>query len=319
MFQSIWDDVKREFGYGNMVTRIIIINVAVFVVIHLVNFGIFLYYGGSPEKSYPVFQHFLHLFCMSSDWRFLLTHPWGLFTSMFLHEGFWHILWNMLFLYWFGRIVGDFIGNQRVLPIYLLGGLAGAVLFFISANLLNYGGGSVFALGASAGVMAIVVAAGAISPDYLMRLILLGDVKLKYIVGVLVLLDVIGIGNNINTGGHFAHLGGAFFGWLFIYQLRNGADWALPANNILDGIARFFRRLFTGELQRQGPKVAYRNPSRERVQRERESRRGKAASDNSPYHSHQEQLDAILDKIKESGYESLSEEEKEFLFNASKK
>lgn len=318
MFQSIWDDLKREFGYGNMVTRIIIINVAVFVVIHLVNFGLFLYYGGAPEKSYPVFQKFVHFFCMSSDWKYLLTHPWGLFTSMFLHEGFWHILWNMLFLYWFGRIVGDFIGNQRVLPIYLLGGLAGAVIFFFSANLLNYGENGVFALGASAGVMAIVVAAGAISPDYVMRLLLLGDVKLKYIVGVLVLLDVIGIGNNINTGGHFAHLGGAFFGWLFIYQLRNGADWARPVNGILDGIARFFRRLFSGELHRPGPKVAYRNPSRERVQRERESRRGNAASDRA-YRSHQEQLDAILDKIKESGYESLSEEEKEFLFNASKK
>ena len=321
MFQSIWDDVKREFGYGNMVTRIIILNVAVFVVVHLVNFGIFLYYGGAPDKSYPVFQKFLHFFCMSSDWRYLLTHPWVLFTSMFLHEGFWHILWNMLFLYWFGRIVGDFIGNQRVLPIYLLGGLAGAILFFLSANLLHYGqygGGGVFALGASAGVMAIVVAAGAISPDYIMRLLFLGDVKLKYIVGVLVLLDVIGIGNNLNTGGHFAHLGGAFFGWLFVSQLRNGADWAQPVNSVLDGIVNFFRRLFSGELQRRGPKVAYRNPSRERFQRERESRRGNAASD-SAYRNYQEQLDAILDKIKESGYESLSESEKEFLFNASKK
>lgn len=144
-----------------------------------------------------------------------------MFTSMFLHEGFWHLLWNMLFLYWFGRIVGDFIGDQRILPLYLLGGLTGAVVFFISANLLPYGMGGRFALGASAGVMAIVVAAGTISPDYIMRLLLLGDVKLKYIVAVLVFLDLILIPNGGNTGA--LRSPGRSFLWLAV--CHTAAEW----------------------------------------------------------------------------------------------
>ncbi len=305
MLRSILDDVKREFSYGNMVTRIIIVNVAVFVLVHVVNIVLFFANGGTPS---PMFREFLHFFSMSSDWRHIVTHPWVIITSMFLHEGFFHILFNMLFMYWFGRIVADFIGNQRILPIYLLGGIAGGILYFVSANLLPYGEqGARYALGASAGVMAIVVAAGAIAPEYIMRLLFLGDVKLKYIVAVLVFLDLIGVASNMNTGGAFAHLGGAFFGWLFVRQLREGNDWARPVNQLLDGIGNFFRG-FGGEKSRKGPRVVYRNTSRKS-----DAKREKMEN------SHQERLDTILDKIKESGYKSLTDEEKEFLFNASKK
>ena len=319
MLQSIWDDVKREFSYGNMVTRIIIINIIIFVVVNLTDLFLYIGNGGKPS---PFYDTFLHFFCMSSDWKFLLTHPWGIFTSMFLHEGFWHILWNMLFMYWFGRIVSDFIGNQRILPIYLLGGIAGGIMYFATANLLPYGEmGGRFALGASGAVMAIVVAAGAIAPDYIMRLLFIGDVKLKYIVAVLVFLDLILIPKGGNTGGHFAHLGGAAFGWFFVFQLRNGNDWSAPVNNVLDTISNFFRSLFSGNRGSR-PKVVYRNPNRtatrSRSRSSRQDNRGEAASD-SNNKAYQERLDAILDKIKKSGYESLSKEEKEFLFNASKK
>lgn len=322
MFNSIWEDVKREFSYGNMVTRIIIINIIVFVLINLVM--VFMW-AGSGLKTY---NSVLNFFMISSDWWHNLTHPWALITHMFLHEDFWHILWNMLFMYWFGRIVGDFIGNQRVLPIYLLGGLFAALVYFISSNIALPGtsildGNNIhYALGASGAVMAIVVAAGVISPDYIMRLFLLGDVKLKYIVAVLVFLDVIGIARNINgAGGAFAHLGGAFFGWLFVWQLRNGNDWSIPVNRVLDRIGQFFEGLTSDRRQaKRGPRVVYRNTSKTRPPRRR-SRAGQAPSDSSDGQSlsHQEQLDAILDKIKKSGYDSLSDAEKEFLFNASKK
>lgn len=319
MLQSIWDDVKREFSYGNMVTRIIIINIIIFVVVNLTDLFLYIGNGGTPS---PFYETFLHFFCMSADWKFFLTHPWGIVTSMFLHEGFWHILWNMLFMYWFGRIVSDFIGNQRILPIYLLGGIAGGIMYFITANLLPYGEmGGRFALGASGAVMAIVVAAGAIAPDYIMRLLFLGDVKLKYIVAVLVFLDLILIPKGGNTGGHFAHLGGAAFGWFFVFQLRNGNDWSAPVNNLLDTISNFFRNLFSGNRGSR-PKVVYRNPNRKAGRtssRSRGSSRGEAASDSDGDKAYQERLDAILDKIKKSGYDSLSREEKEFLFNASKK
>lgn len=312
MFQSIWEDVKREFGYGNMVTRIIIINVAVFVLIHLV--GIILYVSNGAQPS-PLFRDVVNFLSMSSDWKYVLTHPWVIFTHMFLHEGFWHILWNMLFLYWFGRIVGDFIGNQRVLPIYLLGGLAGAIIYFLSANLMPYGAmGARFALGASAAVMAVVSAAAFISPDYIMRLLLLGDVKLKYIVMALVFIDLISIANDSNTGGHLAHLGGVAMGWLFVQQLRNGNDLAMPINGFFNRINSFFQSL-VGQKQKPGPRMAYKNPHK---QARATARKAMTVTDEEDL-SYQEQLDAILDKIKQSGYDSLSEHEKEFLFNASKK
>jgi len=294
-----------------MVTRIIIINVAVFVLVNVLK--IFLYLFNSGEVP-SFFWDVIHFFSMSSDWMHILTHPWVIITSMFLHEGFWHILWNMLFMYWFGRIVGDFIGNQRVLPIYLLGGIAGGILYFISANIGPLSGeGARYALGASAGVMAIVAASGAIAPDYVMRLLFLGDVKLKYIVFALIFLDLIGIANDMNTGGHVAHLGGALFGWLFVRQLREGNDLSQPVNNVLDRINNFFGSLSDRGKRRKGPRVVYRSTSKTR-----HSKKGRASTDKEDL-SYQERLDSILDKIKETGYDSLSEEEKEFLFNASKK
>lgn len=315
MFKSIWEDVKRAFSSGNMMKRLIIINVAVFVVINLVRVILWLSSGGVPGST-PFYNEIVRFFMISSDWWHNLTHPWVLFTNMFLHEDIWHILWNMLFLYWFGRIVGDFIGDQRILPLYLLGGLVGALAFFISVNLLPYGeGGPRYALGASGAIMAIVVAAGTISPDYTMRLLFIGYVKLKYIVAALVFIDLIGMAGNYNTGGHFAHLGGALLGWIFVKQLRDGNDLSIPINNVLNQISLFFGRLTGTVRPKKGPRVVYRNTTR---QRPKQKVKANAASDSEDM-SHQEQLDAILDKIKQSGYDSLSEEEKEFLFNASKK
>lgn len=309
MFSSIWSDIKREFSYGNMITRIIIVNVVVYIAVNLM-WMIMKHTNGGDEPA--LYHDILHFFCMSSDWMYVLTHPWVILTNMFLHEGFRHILFNMLFLYWFGRIFGDLLGNQRVLPLYLLGGIAGAVIFFISANLMPYGaGGARFALGASGAVMAIIVASGVIAPDYNFRLLFIGDVKLKYVVAVLVLMDLVLTAGDDNTGGHFAHLGGAAFGWFFVYRLRQGSDMAIPINNFIDKIYGFFEKF--GKIK--GPRVAYRNPNLKRKQRPH------SVSDNDSERtvSHQEQLDDILEKIKKSGYDSLSQEEKEFLFDASKK
>jgi membrane associated rhomboid family serine protease len=285
-----------------MITRLILINLAVFVFVHLVKITLYIANGATPSGA---FQEFLHFFSMSSNWKFVVTHPWTLVTSMFLHEGVWHILWNMVFLYWFGRIVGDFLGNRRVFPIYFWGGIAGVLFFFLSANLLPYSGGvERFALGASGGVMAIVVAAGVIAPDYIMRLLFLGDIKLKYIVFALVFLDLIGIGNDLNTGGHFAHLGGALMGWLVVAQLKNGTDWCQPINSLLARISSLFER------KAKRPKVIYANKNKSKNER--------AASRFTDHLDRQEKVDTILDKIKKSGYSSLSKEEKAFLFEASK-
>lgn len=311
MVNSILDDVKKEFSHGNMITRIIIVNVALFMLLNLVRLLLYFASGGVLPEAYDTFRNF---FLISSDWQHTLTHPWSIFTSMFLHEGVFHILFNMLFLYWFGKIVGDLIGDEKILPLYLLGGLAGMVAYFVSANIMPFGDGiGRYALGASAAVMAIVVASGMIAPNYIMHLLFLGAVKLKYIVTALVFIDMISLANNNNTGGHFAHLGGALFGLFYIMRLREGNDLAVPVNNIIDKIRNFFKGTPQKKTKRKGPRMVYKNTSKANKRA-----RGNAASD-SPLQSHQERIDSILEKIKQSGMESLSEEEKDFLFNASKK
>ncbi len=326
MVTSIWEDVKREFSSGNMITRLIIINVAVFVVINIIKIGFFIsYIGPSPNNPFSNgFNDFLHLFCMSSDGWYVLTHPWIPVTSMFLHEGFWHLLWNMLFLYWFGKIVGGFIGDHHVLPLYLLSGLMGGLAFYLSDTLIY--DQTNFALGASGAVNGIILASAIIAPDYIMRLLFIGDVKLKYIVAVLLFLDMIAIADNINTGGHFAHLGGALFGWFYIFQLRTGGfDLSGPVNNMMNTIQSFFQNIigiFTGKKNKL--RVDYKNEEKaatattNRPRTTMSSFRNRGKKTDAPTLSHQEKLDTILDKINKKGMDSLTPEEKEFLFNASK-
>jgi hypothetical protein len=224
---------------------------------------------------------------------------------MFLHYQLLHILFNMLFLFWFGRILYEFVGNRKILPIYFYGGLAGAALAVIMFQLppLQDAPGDVM-LGASAGVMAIVVAAATIAPNYTVFLLFIGPVRLKYIALVVILLDVIAIPGPVNTGGHLAHLGGALLGFLFINQLQRGRDWSIGFNRLFEALTSLFSR-------RRSPRVVYR--SRERrtspAQKRRSARYEKGK---------QEYLDEILDKIAKSGYENLTKEEKEFLFKVSK-
>jgi membrane associated rhomboid family serine protease len=307
MLGSIWDDVKRQYQYGNMVTRIIIVNVLVFVLVNLLKVVLFISYKGSLPAFYGKIIEYLSV---SSDWLTTLSRPWVLITATFLHEGFFHVLWNMLMLYWFGRIVGDFIGNQRVLPIYLLGGVVGSVVYILSAFLLPVG---FIAYGASAGVMAIVVGAGVLAPDFEMRLLFIGNVKLKYIVAVLLFLDLISIPLLFNAGGHFAHLGGALFGWLYILMLRNGRDLASPLIILFEVIVRLTdsekrRRVVHGSR-------SFKVLKKSDTQKRSKDNGGSARSDKDAEH----RINEILDKIKEKGYESLSDEEKDFLFQASKK
>lgn len=303
MLQSILSDIRREFSFGNVVTRLVIINVMVFIAINIIR--LFFYLGNAGEIP-SLYYDIVHFFSVSSDIMHNLTHPWVFVTSIFFHTNFWHLLWNMLFLYWFGRIVGDLLGDRKVLPIYLLGGMVGCFVFWLSAQLLPYMNGQTgYALGASAGVMAIVVTSGMIAPDYIMRLILLGDIRLKYIVMALVLLDLFAVAGDSNTGGHFAHLGGVVMGWLFVSQLRAGNDWSEGINNLLEKMVNFFS----------GAKVPV-NTTREAkiiVKKSYKKTEPKAYTDDEI----QERVDAILEKIKKKGYHSLTNEEKEFLNNAS--
>lgn len=309
MLQSIWDDIKQEFDYGNMIKRIIIVNVAVYIFINL----LWVFISGVAPDFY---QGTVEFFSISSSGWHLLTHPWSLLTHMFLHEGFWHILWNMLFLFWFGRIFGDLLGDRRVLPLYILGGLAGAVVYFLVAN-LGLVAGSSHALGASAAVMAILVASGVFAPNYGIRLLFLGEVKLKWIVFALVFMNILGTKGTVNAGGSWGHLGGIAMGFVYALQLQQGNDLSAPIQRMIRRVEDYFKALLSGS--RPGPKAAYRRGQAVKTasgDKSQNSRQERTTSKGTL--SHQEQLDAILDKIKASGYDSLSQTEKDFLFRASK-
>lgn len=315
MFGSIWDDIKQQFSYGNTLTRIILVNIGAFVVLTLVRLILL------PAAGEGTYQEVLHFFTISSDWKHNLTHPWVLITHMFLHQDFFHILWNMLLLFWFGRIVGDLLGDKRILPIYLICGVAGGLAYFAMANVQETWAFGGFALGASAAFMGVAVVAGRTAPDYVISLLFLGSVRLKYIVAVLVFLDILALSwISPNAGGSFGHLGGAVMGYILAVQLQQGNDLTAPVARWIENISEFFNNLFT--KQRPKPHVRYKNPKVKQKQgataSRRRSRKGNHASDSHDL-SHQEKVDAILDKIKESGYDSLTPSEKEFLFNASKK
>jgi len=305
LFKSIWDDFQYSLRTGNMVTKLVVINFAVFVTIKLVYLALSIFTMGQAGGMYDTMLSYLTLHADLSTlaWRF-----WGIATHMFLHDSFFHLLNNMVGLYLFGTIVSDLIGDRRILPIYLFGGLVGALVYVITAQFF-LGVGS-YALGASAAVMALGGAALILAPDYRVALLLLGSVKVKYIVLILVLLDLVGIAGTYPAGGHAAHIAGFGAGCFFVYQLRDGKDWAIPINN-------FFAWL--GGLFSSKPRPKFNRPKNAPTMRATfGGAKGSSKSDAKDL-SFQDRLDAILDKIKAQGYESLSQEEKDFLYEASQK
>lgn len=264
--------------------------------------------AGFLDHSQTYFHDTVSYLFISNDLLWDLKHPWVLITNMFTHVGFVHILFNMLVLYWFGRIAGDLLGDHRMLPLYIYSGLAGCLIYLITAPLIYPGHTDLH--GASAAVMGIVAAAGLTAPNYQVRLLLIGDVRLKYIVLVLILLSFIGIGNLENTGGNMAHLGGAVFGFFYVHMLRQGYD-----------LTSGFRKMISFFTK---PKVIVSKTAKRKVPmevRHRATHRQVQSSgkENNPVVGDQERLDYILEKIKRSGLNSLNEEEKKFLHDASQK
>jgi len=292
-----------------MINRLIVINVSVFVILNLIKV-----FTSFSEGGLAFYAGLLNNIAIPADLKTLVFKPWTLITHMFVHEGFFHILWNMLLLMWFGRIFGDFVGDRRVLSFYFLGGFAGAFLFVAGAQTGIWGYEN--AIGASAAVMAFIVGSAFLSPDYTMHLLFLGPVKLKYIALAMVFLDFISV-NGHNSGGHLAHLGGAFLGMGYVQALRSGTDMTSGLNKFFDSILDWYDRSFGKKEEKEyvkSPKKAKMTVS---------YGRGTRQTDDSPVFdddlSFQEKVDTILDKIKDQGYDQLSEEEKEFLFKASKK
>ncbi len=284
---DLLDEIKHTFNRNNnAIRKIIVVNIAVFLLGAIVN--VFMFFAGIGSE--PVTTG-LRFFMLPAKLGTLLMQPWSILTYMFLHDGPLHILFNMLWLFWIGNILHEYIGNRKVYEAYFGGGFAGAILFLICINVFPVFDSTIdrtYALGASAGVLGVVVAAATLLPNYPLRLLLFGEVKLKYIALVTFILDVISIPQN-NAGGHIAHIGGAIFGFLYIKYLYQD-KYILPA---------FIRNLFAKKSKM---KVHYRTTFLKTENNQKPS---------------QEEIDFILDKISKSGYDSLSKKEKEQLFKAS--
>ncbi|MBK6363749.1 MAG: rhomboid family intramembrane serine protease [Saprospiraceae bacterium] len=285
MFRSIYNEVKDTFSYGNMMVKIIIINVIIYMILAL------------TQALFPSF--FANIFpyvALHGKFYELAWKPWTILTHMFSHTGFFHMAWNMIILYWFGNILGDLLGDKRIAPIYFLGGLTGALFYIISFYL--FPGVAPLAIGASAAVLAVVFAAVAVAPDYLVHLILVGPVKIKYIGLFILFFDLLGVASNVNTGGHIGHLGGTFFGFLFIYLLKKGID--------LSDIPNIFSKMSSKKTSHMRVEYRAKNVDKTRLIKPK-------------IISREEEIDKILEKIKQSGVESLTQAEKEILEKAGSK
>lgn len=295
---GIIDDLKRTFRQGNIVVRLIYINVAVFVIGLLLSVVLGLFNVN--------INYFLRDLYLPADLLQLLRRPWTLITYMFMHAGAWHLLGNMLWLYWFGKLFLYFFSSKHLRGLYVVGGLAGALLYIIAYNLLPAFSAQLYSatlVGASASVLAIAIATAVREPDFRINLMFIGPVKLKYFALFIVLFDVLYVGSN-NAGGHLAHLGGALAGWWFVRGLGRGYDITHWVNMCIDAIGGLFHK----RERKPKMKVHVHNATSDRAADYEYNARKKEQSD---------EVDRILEKLKKSGYSSLSEEEKRKLFEAS--
>lgn len=288
MANFIIEDFKNAWNKeNNGLIKIILINVIVFISMSILE--VFITLSGFGE----LFNLFLNKLMLPASLKVFIFQPWSLLTYFFLHMNFMHILWNMLFLYWFGKIIHENIGNNAVISLYIIGGIIGGLSYMALFNIIPYYDNRVsesLMLGASAGVFSVVVGSATLLPNYTFYLLFLGPVRIKYIALFYVLLSFFDVTGS-NAGGEIAHLGGALMGYLYIRQLQNGVNMGKSIIDILNIFNKNKKEVIS-----------------------KEEKTNEIKKDIS-----QDEIDKILDKISDSGYKSLSNNEKEKLFNASKK
>lgn len=289
--RNILSEIRLSFGNATALYRLMAVNVAVFLIIMIVRTIFFLFQYQSGFMSLLVLK-----LSLPANMSSIITQPWAFVTYMFLHQEFFHILFNMLVLFWLGKLFTEYLGNDKLWATYLLGGLSGAVLYVIAYNLFPalVASSGTRLMGASAGVIAVMVAMATLLPDYTVMLLIFGQVKLKYVAIFSILLYAISIPDG-NAGGNIAHLGGALFGFIMVKQLKKG-------NDLTGWLVKLFSRTSKPKMKVASRKRAY----------------NKETDYNEDKKNRQEIIDKILDKISQSGYSSLSADEKEILFKASK-
>lgn len=282
---NIIDDIKFQYKIGGIANKMIYWNVGLFLLSI-----IFFYQFKTGGFNYP------NWLAVSSDPNVLLYNPWTLLTYAFMHYGFLHLFFNMMVLNFSSRLFLTFFTQKQYLGLYLLSAIFAGLCFAVSFYFLHQ---SSTMVGASAAIMALLVATTTYQPLMELRLLLIGNVKLWHVTAVILLLDLLQIQID-NTGGHIAHLSGAFFGYIYIKLLQNGTD----LSKIVDKITSIFDRKKTTPFKKEH--VNHRKPAVKKVSKI-------VVKDKT-----QQQIDEILDKISQSGYDSLTSEEKEFLFQSGK-
>ena len=284
------EGLKHFFLQRTALSRLMLINVAIWLVCLFIS--VFTWLFNVSDISFVT-----KLFAVPSDIATLAEKPWTIFTYMFLQEQFWHLFFNMLMLYYGGKIFLQYFSQKQLLLTYIIGGLVGALFFVLAFNafpVFESMKGHAVALGSSASVLSILIAAATYRPDYTLNLFLLGQVRMKWVALVFVVVDFLSITKG-NSGGHIAHLGGALWGFLYAFMVKNDFD----IYNVLKKKAKIRVKTVNSENYHQRPKTDEKYNA-ERAQEQKE-------------------IDRILDKIAKNGYSSLDEKEKEYLFRQSKK
>ncbi|KAB7731824.1 rhomboid family intramembrane serine protease [Rudanella paleaurantiibacter] len=306
---GLLDDFRSEFSKpNNTLAQLILVNVVVFLTL------LILYLVFTVSESPAYYSKVVEQLTIPANAADFIRRPWTLITYFFTHEKPFHILFNMLGLYWFGRLVDEYLGARRLLGLYVLGGIAGGLLYLAMFNLVPYfvqRSGGVYMLGSSGAFFSVAVGAATLLPNYSFHLLFFGPVRIKYIVFFLIVLS---LANSLgpNSGGELAHLGGAVMGFFFIKLLQNGTDLGRPIYWLMDGWQTLTR-------PKPAIKVSYRQRSNANANANTYAAAGASPGNASVSMPDQDEIDAILDKISRSGYESLSREEKQKLFRASQR
>ena len=288
---------------GNALTMLIAVQLIAFVLLAFIKVIYYFTHGAQGLELYN--RNVLAWVALPANLNTFITRPWTLLTHMFVHDGVWHLIGNMLWLWVFGYILQDLTGNKKIFPLFFYGAVAGAAIFLLSFNLIptlkeNLAGAK--AWGASAGVMAIAIGTTVLAPGYRIFPMINGGIPLWIITMLFVVIDLATIPYN-NPGGHLAHLAGAGMGLLFAHQLQRGRDWSLWITHFFDWVNNLFNPA---------------KPARGRSPKTQMYYKSNVQPFKKTTHLTQQKVDEILEKIHQKGYHTLSDDEKEVLKRASK-
>lgn len=287
------EEIITSFKTGSTLTKLIYINLGVFLIVGLTSAILMLF---KVDMSWLG-----NSLTLSSQWGDVLRNPWTPLTYMFLHFNFIHLIFNILTLYWFGKIFLSFYTQRDLVGLYIFGGLLGGAFYFCSYAVFPLFENHYGALcGASASIMAIIVACACTAPEQSIRLVLFGDIRLKWLAAFGILISVLNVASE-NAGGNISHLGGALGGFFFVHFFRQGKNVTSWINQLIDKVVTLFSQSPKSKM-----KVSYKRPQSDQEY-------------NYEKRQQSEQIDLILDKIKKSGYDSLSKEERDQLFTASRR